>query len=261
MPVTIHANLRRASEKDFTEVAYKVMGNLFEIHNDFGRFFDEEIYQRELARRMPGIVLEAPIELRFEPFHKLLYLDVIADECAVFELKTVEALNERHRAQLLQYLLLCDLRHGKLVNLRTEGVQHEFLNAVLNTMDRVQFEVHRVNWLDIGDLDFAAWFLEMLRDLGIGLEVSLYEEALTQFLGGPGKVEQSVSVLEGSHIVGTQPFRLVTPEAAFKVTTLNGELESFASHARRLLAHTSLTAIQWINVGRQTVTLQTLRRN
>lgn len=120
MPVNLPKDLRRVDEGEFTEIAYRTMECVFAIHNEFGRFFDETIYKRELARRIREVRLEVPIEVVFEPFRKLYFLDVLVADCAVFEFKAVEALTNRHRAQLLQYLLLCGLPHGKLVNVRPE---------------------------------------------------------------------------------------------------------------------------------------------
>jgi hypothetical protein len=36
---------------------------------------------------------------------------------------------------------------------------------------------------------------------------------------------------------------------ALKLTALESDLGSFESHARRLLAHTKLREIQWVNIG------------
>ena len=41
--------VRRLSQDEFGELSYAVMAHVFEIHNEFGRFFDERIYKRELA--------------------------------------------------------------------------------------------------------------------------------------------------------------------------------------------------------------------
>jgi hypothetical protein len=53
--------VRRISQGEFQELWYAVMGVVFEIHNEFGRFLRERIYKRELACRFPGVELEFPI--------------------------------------------------------------------------------------------------------------------------------------------------------------------------------------------------------
>ena len=77
MPVNLPRELRRTDDGEFAEAVYRAMECVFAIHNEFGRFFDEAIYKRELARRMPEVKLEAPVEVAFEPFHRLYFLDVL----------------------------------------------------------------------------------------------------------------------------------------------------------------------------------------
>ncbi|MCI0360412.1 MAG: GxxExxY protein [Planctomycetaceae bacterium] len=261
MPVKVHAESRVLSEGEFAELAYEVMGHVFAIHREFGRFFDESIYKRELARRMTGVELEVPVEVRFDPFRAWHRLDVLVRGGAVFEFKAVEAIVDRHRSQLLNYLLLTGLTRGKLVNVRSEQVQHEFVNSVLDRTDRTQFSVDRATW-DIRDNDsLLQWVVALLRDLGTGLDVSLYEDAITQFLGGREVVEKQVPIYAGDHCLGTQPFRLVRPTSAIKVTAFNDDLAGFEAHARRLLSHTRLESIEWINVARHCVTFRTLHQS
>ena len=78
--------------------------------------------------------------MRFEDFCKTYYLDLLVQRGAVFELKAVESLSERHRRQLLQYLFLIDLPHGKLVNLRSGRVQQEFVNNTLKRACRLRLQ-------------------------------------------------------------------------------------------------------------------------
>ncbi len=235
------------------------MNCVFEIHNEFGRFFDEKIYKRELWRRYPRTQLEVPIEVLFEGFRKLYYLDALIDDGAAFEFKAVESLTDRHRSQLLHYLMLADLAHGKLVNMRNEQVQHEFVNTTLRTADRTKFEVSDRGWQEIGDKPMREWFIAFLRDIGTGLDLGLYEEALTHLLGDEEKVLREVEVVSGGTILGPQKFHLAAPGVAFKVTTLPADSVQFETHTRRLLEHTSLKAVQWINVTRNEVSFQTIR--
>jgi GxxExxY protein len=260
MPVKLHHPIRRPSEQEFSALIYEVMRCVFDMHNDLGRFFDERIYKRELARRLPGVSLEVPLEVTFEGFRKTYFIDVLFQGAAPLEFKAVEVITDRHRAQSMNYLLLADLPHGKLVNLRPEQVEHEFINAPLRAFERQRFEVESRDWQDIGTIKVREWFTAFLRDLGTCLDVTLYEEALAHCIGGPANVEQEIEVVSEGVVLGTQKFRLLQPNAAFKVTTLPDHLEAFAAHARRLLAHTRLEVIQWVNVGRHRVTFTTIRK-
>ena len=90
---------------------------VFAVHNELGRYFDEDIYRDEIARRDPDVRPEVLIEVTFRDFRKPYFMDLLASGGLVFELKTVEKLVHRHRSQLLNYLLLTGLPHGKLVKL------------------------------------------------------------------------------------------------------------------------------------------------
>jgi GxxExxY protein len=259
MPVQVGAKTCRLDEPAFGRIAYDVMGCVFDIHKEFGRYFDEKIYARELGRRYPGTESEVPIEVSFESFHKLYLLDALVGGGAAFKFKTVEALTAGHRSQFLHYLLLADLPHGKLVNMKTEQVQHEFVNTTLRPSDRTKFAVTDQGWQEIGDKPMREWCVAFLRDVGASLDISLYEEALTHLLGGEEQVVQEVEVISGGKILGPQKFRLVTPGVAFKVTAMS-DPDPFVVHARRLLDHTSLKALQWINVTRNEVSFRTIRK-
>ena len=146
-----------------------------------------------------------------------------------------------------------------MVNLRPTAVEHEFVNTTLKTADRTRFQTIATDWTELGDCGVRDWFTALLADLGTGLDLALYEEALTQRLGGRQLVEQPVEIISGEDEIGWQRFRLVQPEVAFKVTTLSQDLLSFETHARRMLAHTRLKAIQWINVDQDEVRFHTLK--
>ncbi|MCL4205013.1 MAG: GxxExxY protein [Pirellulaceae bacterium] len=262
MPITTRIPLRRLSQAEFGELSYQVMDHVFAIRNEIGRFFDEKIYKRELAQRLPDVRLEEPVNVAFRSFRKTYFLDVLVAEGALFEFKAVESLAGRHRAQLLNYLLMCDLAHGKLVNLRTEDVEHEFVNTHWRAPDRRQFIVDTERWDDTvpAAATLHEYVTALLRDLGIGLEIALYEEAVVHQFGGPDRVNVDVPVTIGDRHVGEQTMRLIAPGVALKITGFERSLANFESHARRLLAHVQLRAIAWININMQQVTFTTLTR-
>lgn len=260
MPVSTRVPIRRLSQREFGEIAFDVMRHVFDIHLEIGRFFDEKIYKRELAHRIPGVRLEEPIEVTFGTFRKQYFLDLLVADGALFEFKAVETLAGRHRAQLLNYLMLCDLAHGKLINVRTEGIEHEFVNTQWRCVERLSFEVNTERWdaASAGATTLHDNLVAFLRDLGVGLEIGLYEEAVMHFFGGKELVERDVRVEIEGHRLGDQRMRLIAPGVAFKITGLDRSLDEFETHARRLLAHVDLHAIAWININMKQVTFTTL---
>ena len=70
MPVTVHGDLRRITQSDFSPIAYRTMGQIFAVRNEMGRFFDEPIYRDAVARRLNDPQVEVRIEVRFDRFEK-----------------------------------------------------------------------------------------------------------------------------------------------------------------------------------------------
>ena len=157
--------------------------------------------------------------------------------------------------------MLVESRHGSLVNLRPEEVSHEFVNSVLNHAKRRQFTVDRSNWDEAipSAKDLGDYLIAFLSDIGTSLDLSLYEEALIHFLGGESVVLGASAVTFDGAVLGSQMFRQSAEGVAFKITCFEEVDGPFRGHAERLLQHTELQALQWINIGRQRITFTTLR--
>ena len=51
MPIKTRFEVRNISDDEFYSLDYKIMGIVFDVHNEFGRFCDEKIYKTEIADR------------------------------------------------------------------------------------------------------------------------------------------------------------------------------------------------------------------
>ncbi|MCX6851506.1 MAG: GxxExxY protein [Verrucomicrobia bacterium] len=261
MPITRQVQTTRISQDEFGALAYEVMGHVIDIHNEFGRFFDERVYKRELADRMPGIELEVPVTVVFGTFSKTYYLDVLVHRSGLFEFKAAEAIVSRHRSQAFNYLLLFDLPHGKIINVRPERVDSEFVNCLQRLEDLRNPTITNTTFDSLipGAEFFRDTLSSLVHDWGAGLEIGLYDEALTHFLGGEHKVVQAVPVIGTKGHLHDQKMRMLAPDVAFKLTALADENNNFESHVRRFLQHTTLKAIHWANITTRGVTFTTLR--
>lgn len=261
MPIVRPFETIRPSQEEFSCLAYEVMDHVHDIHNEFGRFFDERVYKRELADRMAGVELEVPVTIAHQTFSKTYQLDVLVRRSGIFEFKSAEAIATRHRSQSYNYLLLFDLPHGKIINMRPERVGSEFVNCHLR--------LHELRNPEIVTADFdttmngAALFHEVLtaiaRDWGVGLEINLYEEALIHFLGGEERALLTVPVIGTKGHLHDQKMKLLACDVAFKITALPEDDNNFSMHAKRLLRHTTLKAIHWANMTRHRITFTTIR--
>jgi GxxExxY protein len=261
MPIHRSVETTRISQEDFKPLAYEVMEHVYAIHNDFGRFFDERIYKRELADRLPGTELELQVTVTYDTFSKPYFLDVLVRRRGLFEFKATVGIHPRHRSQAFNYLLLFDLAHGKIINTRPERVESEFVNCHQRLEDLRNPTI--VDTAFASKISGAEFFRDMLttlvRDWGAGLEIGLFEEALTHFLGGEDKVNVPVPVIGKKGRLSDQKFRLLAPAVAFKLTAFPERLEAFQVHARKLLQHTTLKAIHWANVTHRQVTFTTIQ--
>ncbi len=263
MPVKT-VDLEPVSETQFHEIDYKVMKQAFAAHTSLGRFYDEDIYRNELARlcRIAGfesVETEVPIHVSHKDFCKTYYMDLLVNRSVVYELKTVQAFNGSHRLQLLNYLFLCCLQHGKLLNFRTPRVTHEFVSTSLNKNERFRYRLDFDHWQERNDesIRLKAIFEDLLEDWGAFLEASLYADALVHFLGGERIVEKPIDICVRGEVIGHQKFRMLNDTSAFFVTAVRHKAD-YQKHLANLLGKSCLKSIHWINFDKYDVEFVTV---
>lgn len=238
------------------------MGVVYRLQDELGRFFVERVYKQALLASLPDVQAEVPIDLVWRDFKVTRFLDILVGGGAAFEFKTVEKLTNAHHAQLLNYLMLLDLAHGKLANLRSSRVEEAFVNTSLRFPDRIQFEVDssRYQTGDPAACLFRDSLLDLLQDWGAGLELALYLEAMTHVFGGTALVERQIDVVWKSQTVAQQPLRFASDDYAFHVTAMDTVSPESETQAQRLLDHTRLKNFLWANVSRKRITFTLLKR-
>ena len=267
MPIEVGTTLRVLDREEFHLLHRKVLGIIFEIHNEFGRFLDELLFKREIqARCEEANITPAHPEVKFRVSHEGFYKDYFIDLCLChglpLELKAVENLTSTHRAQALNYIMLAGLHHGMLVNLRPERVQHEFVSTGLTPEARRRFAIIDEAWKSSDERAnyLRAKVVALLEDWGAFLEIGLYRQAVTHFLGGEKDVVKPVPVFSGRRLLGLQPMHLLADNAAFTLTAVTGDVQRLRDHQSRFLNHTHLQAIHWINFNHHEVSFTTLQK-
>jgi GxxExxY protein len=265
MPIEPSVTIRPISEDEFHLIDHKIMGLVFGIHNELGRFCDEKIYQNELAYRcqkmgLGEIATEVPIRVSYRDFQKIYYIDLLVDRRIMYELKTVEDIIGQHRKQALNYLLLMGMHHGKLINMRPQSVQHYFVSTRLTPQKRYGFTTNDQEWKDL-DED-SLWLKDLMGSLlaewGAFLDTNLFYEAISHFRGGVEHILKKISVAIDSRILGTQHMHLLNPEVAFKISSATKAVSMYERHLQSFLSHTRLRAIQWINFKHDKILFKTL---
>ncbi|MFA6959875.1 MAG: GxxExxY protein [Opitutaceae bacterium] len=101
---------------------YDFMAACFEVYNEMGHGFLEEVYQEsleiELTERGIPYTSKPKLQLFYKdrPLRKSYEADLIVIDEIVVELKAVKALLPEHEAQLINYLRATKKRIGYLVN-------------------------------------------------------------------------------------------------------------------------------------------------
>jgi GxxExxY protein len=104
--------------EDLTE---KILSACFAVINELGAGFLESVYQNALniALQEKGlsVKVEQPLAVTFHgQTVGQFYADMFVEDKVIIELKAVTALNEVHKAQLINYLKATGIEIGLLVN-------------------------------------------------------------------------------------------------------------------------------------------------
>lgn len=265
MPIKHEINITPISEDDFHQLDYKVMDLAFSIHNEMGRFWDEKIYQNELARRcreigFEKVLTEVPVYACYEDFERLYLIDLLINNSVVYELKTVRSLNEDHLKQALHYLFLLNLQHGKLINFRPQSVEYRFVSTRLTTEKRFDFKIIDYNYQAIDDdsIWLRNMLVNLLKEWGAFLDINLFYKTINHFRGGKENVVQEIKVMYDSHVIGEQSVHLLNPKTAFKISAVTKEIESYEQHLYRFIKYANLRALQWINLNHSRIEFKTI---
>ena len=82
MPIIVNSEIRVFSELEFHKLAEKVIGVVFDVHNDFGRLMEEDVYKRAILARCSaqGIAAgqrEVEIRVTHNDFRKSYFMELL----------------------------------------------------------------------------------------------------------------------------------------------------------------------------------------
>ena len=111
----------------FQQEGYDVMGAAFEVYNEMGNGFLEDVYQECLEKELllrkiafrPKVSLQ--IQYKGHPLEKKYIHDLVVFEGIIVELKAVRNMAPEHEAQLLNYLKATSKRVGYIINFGSAG--------------------------------------------------------------------------------------------------------------------------------------------
>ncbi len=106
----------------FEELSHKVIGCAIEVHRELGPGLLESTYEQCLAHELKSCNIDFSCQHPLPVAYKGVYLDcgyridILVENRLILELKSVEEIKEIHKAQLLTYMKLADIRIGLLIN-------------------------------------------------------------------------------------------------------------------------------------------------
>ena len=107
---------------DLNDLAYKIRGAIFKVHTTLGPGLLESVYEAALSYELIqlglNIVTQVGLPVNYNSIKLELgfRIDIIVENCVIIEVKSVEALDDVHKKQLLTYLKLSGKKIGILVN-------------------------------------------------------------------------------------------------------------------------------------------------
>jgi GxxExxY protein len=108
------------------EIGKIIVDAAFQVHKKIGPGLLETVYEvilaHELAKRQLKIERQVGVPILYEgiQFEEGFRADIVVSDKVIIELKSVEALNNAHKKQLLTYLKLMDMKLGFLLNFSEE---------------------------------------------------------------------------------------------------------------------------------------------
>jgi GxxExxY protein len=115
--------------KDINQITYEIIGCAYKVHGTLGPGLLESTYEVCLAYELEkaGHRVETqkalPVvydDIKLEAGYRV---DIVVDDLVVLELKSVEAFNDVHTAQILTYLKLSCKKIGLLINFNVKDLK------------------------------------------------------------------------------------------------------------------------------------------
>jgi GxxExxY protein len=136
---------------ELNEITRMIIGSAIEVHRELGPGLLESAYQEclvyELLQRGLRIERQKPVPLVYKDVYlECGYrLDLLVEDAVVVEIKSVDAINPVHEAQLLSYLKLTGISIGLLINFNCKYLKQGIRRLVLDPKSSVPSVLSVVN--------------------------------------------------------------------------------------------------------------------
>lgn len=124
------------SSQDDDPLTYEIIGAAIEVHRALGAGLLEELYEEAFGIELEYRKLKYERQRHIDVVYKGrnigdMYVDIVVENTAVVELKSVKSLSPIHTAQLMTYLKLLNLKKGLLINFNVRFLREGVKRIVL----------------------------------------------------------------------------------------------------------------------------------
>jgi GxxExxY protein len=122
LPQRSQSRHRVYRDLETNDLTYKVIGAAIEVHKRLGPGLLEKVYQEcmlhEFQKRGLSVEMEFPISVIYDDIeiNSGYRIDLLVENKLVVELKSVDAVSDLHKAQILTYMKLGEYKVGLLIN-------------------------------------------------------------------------------------------------------------------------------------------------
>jgi GxxExxY protein len=119
------------------QLSSQIIGAAIEVHRELGPGLLESAYEECLCHELQSAGLAFKRQISLPVSYKSIRLncgyraDLIVEDKVVVELKSVDQLTDLHKAQLLTYLRISNVRVGLMFNFNVEVLKHGLVRLVL----------------------------------------------------------------------------------------------------------------------------------
>ncbi len=122
---------------EINDITHEILDSAYKVHTALGPGLLESAYKAclayELKKKGLKVELEKPVPIVYEEV-KLEYgyrIDILVENKVVIELKTVDAFNDVHIAQVLTYLRFAEKKVGLLINFNVKSLKTGIKRLIL----------------------------------------------------------------------------------------------------------------------------------
>ncbi len=263
MSILCKEKIIRIDQSEFDKLNYDIMKYSFELHNQLGCFGKEIVYKKELANICNSngleVKTEVPITVALNEFSKTYYIDALINDSVILELKATSGIAKQDRVQAINYLLLTNLKHGKIINFGSSSVEDEFVSTKLSFKNRKVESFDVINSNNLVE-EIVEIVKSIIDDWGMFLSLELYKEAIFFFLGSKKQLLRNVDIIINKQVIAQQKMYLLDDETAIHISCIKKDFDYYRKHIYKLIKHTNLSQAVWINFNNKKVLIETIKK-